>query len=277
MRTSLAATRRLAGRGWHLLLALVLCACGGAEGEAVQSDAAPEARALAATAAADSCTGPPPAYAPPVLTGPWQGLLDSLAADGVAFPDVAGNADTTSVKLCRTCSSVRVEIRSSNMTPCLAPGDLTGQPRITGMFVVLDTFPAQQGWETIPAGDSIFAFTGTTGGPATLVYEHGGSGKASPSNSWMFWYCQDGHVNGTAPRAEWKPRDGAQAGTATATAADGGTYGWMACISGCCEFYTPGAELIETPDVADPNAPDTVGPGRNQGSGSQRPSWCRTS
>ncbi|MBW3570192.1 MAG: hypothetical protein KY467_03725 [Gemmatimonadetes bacterium] len=275
MRTSLALRSGPAGPA-RLLLALALCACGGAEDEADASGAA-DARALATTAAAaDTCTGPPPAVSMPVLNGPWQGLLDSLKAGGVTFPDVAGNVDTTTVKLCRDCTAVRVEIRSTNLTPCLAPGDLTGQQRIVGMFVVLDTFPAHKGWDTLLPGDTLFAFANSTGGPAMLVYEQGGSGKASPSRAWMFWYCQDGHTNPRTPQAQWRPRGPTAAAPAAgkqAEAEDAGTYGWMACISGCCQFYTPpGDGQIELPKQANPNAPDTVGPGRNQ---RQPPPWCR--
>lgn len=282
MRTSLAGPPGAAGLACRLLLALALAACGGGDdaGDGEGADARTPAPSAAVTTAAatDTCTGPPPAYAQPVLNGPWQGLLDALAADGVTFPDIGGNDDTTTVKLCRNCGAVAVEIRASNKTPCLAPTDLNGQAqRITGMFIVLDTFPAQQGWDTLLPGDSLFVFA-RGNGPATLVYDQGGSGKTAPSTAWQFWYCRDGHQPGKTPQAQWRPRGvptetGPGKGKGEVGDGDGGgSYGWMACASGCCQFYTPPPnELMQTtPPQASENAPDTVGHGINYG----RPYWC---
>jgi hypothetical protein len=282
MRTSLAGRPGAAGLACRLLLALALAACGGGDdaGEGARADSAAvdPGAAVTAAAAADTCTGPPPAYAQPVLTGPWAGLLAALAADGVTFPDITGNDDTTAVKLCRNCGTVPVEIRASNKTPCLRPEDLNGQAqRITGMFIVLETFPAQQGWDTLQAGDSVFVFA-RGNGPATLVYDHGGSGKTAPSTAWQFWYCRDGHTGGRTPQAQWRPRGtppttGPGKGKGEVGEGDGGgSYGWMACASGCCQFYTPPPnELMQTtPPQANANAPDTVGGGPSYG----RPYWC---
>lgn len=270
MRTSLAGRPGPARLGSRLLLALALCACGEAgeegEGEALQAEeavqTAPEGVSTASTA---SCTNPPPGYALSVLTGEWQTLLDSLAADSVTFPEVAGNDTTALVALCRNCPPVRVELRSSNFTPCLGPADLgSEQRRIVGMFILHDTFPAQPGWQTIPAGDTIFAFANTIGGPATMVYRDSSRSVTAPSKAWRFWYCQDGH-SATAPQAQWRPRTAANTGTRATTEDDGGTYGWMACISGCCQFYTPPPEEIELPEKANPKAGEAV---------QNKPSWC---
>jgi hypothetical protein len=293
MRTPLAGRSGLAGPGCRLLIALALAACGasddgggGAKAPADDSAGGAATARQASLAAADTCTGPPPAFMQPVLNGPWQGLLDSLAAHGVSFPDAPGNDDTATVKLCRTCTTVAVEIRSSNLTPCLSPGDLSGPgQRILGLLIVQDTFPAQHGWDTLLPGDSVFAFTNSTGGLATLVYDQGGSGKPAPATAWRFWYCQDGHSNPKTARAQWRPRSGTDdpnPGKGNDGDGDegggGGTYGWMACASGCCQFYTPppNQEMDQTtPPQANPHAPDTVGQGNNQGM-SQKPSWCKT-
>jgi hypothetical protein len=278
MRTSLAGRSGPAGLACHLVLALALAACGGggdqgAGGEsALRADSAAP-RATIASAATDTCTGPPPGYAVPVLTGPWQALLDSLAADSVTFPDIPGNDDTTNIKLCRTCSRVDVEIRSSNLTPCLRPEDLQGPlRRITGIFIIQDTFPAQHGWDTLFPGDSVLVFANTNG-PATLVYDSGGSGKTAPSTAWQFWYCRDGHQNGKTPQAQWRPRGTPPTrpgkGRDEEENGGGGSYGWMTCASGCCQFYTPPPNdaIQTTAPQASENAPDTVGV-------SQRPYWC---
>ncbi|HEX5871004.1 MAG TPA: hypothetical protein VFY65_11330 [Longimicrobium sp.] len=289
MRTSPAGRTGAAGLACGLLLALTLAACpgggGNAEGEKADVNATPSADPATemSVAAADTCTGPPPAFGIPVLNGSWAGLLDSLSAHGVTFPETPGNDTTAMVKLCQNCDSVRVEIRASNLTPCLKPSDLQGPGRrITGLFIVQGNFPAQNGWDALQPGDSLFAFTNSTGGPATLVYNQNGSGKPSPSNAWMFWYCQDGHSPGNAPRAQWRPRNPSTPGApGEEEDGGGGTYGWMACASGCCQFYTPppNAEFERTtPPQANPNAPDTVGGGPNPGGpGSQKPTWCKTS
>lgn len=286
MRTSLAGRPRPAGLASRLLLALALCACGGGDdtGGAQAGEDTQRQAALSTAAATDTCTGPPPSYAQTVLTGPWQALLDSLAANGVSFDSVPGNDTTAVVKLCRNCDSVAVEIRSSNLTPCLSPGDLRGQQTITGMFIVRDTFPQQQQWDTLYPGDTLFTFTNSIAGPATLVYNRNGTGKASPSNAWMFWYCQDGAQNGKTAQAQWRPRGtppvDSLPGQGVGGGEDdgGGTYGWMACAAGCCQFYTPPPNensTQTTPVVASPNAPNTVGYGQSQGP--QKPYWCETS
>ncbi|HEX6370294.1 MAG TPA: hypothetical protein VF006_15345 [Longimicrobium sp.] len=277
MPTSLAGRSGAARLGSRLLLALALCACGGdtpgEDGGAGAARPADSTAASTAAAATDTCTGPPPAFAMSVLNGPWQGMLDSLNAHGVSFPDTAGNDTTATVKLCQHCDSVRVEIRSSNLTPCLKPTDLQGEGRrITGLFIVHDTFPAQRGWDTLYPGDTLFAFANAIAGPATLVYNQNGSGNPSPSTAWMFWYCQDGHSGGKTAQAKWRPRrPRAVPGNGKQQEEDdgGGTYGWMACASGCCQFYTPppNAEMGQTtPPQANPSAPDSLG--------TKRPTWC---
>ena len=290
MRTSLAGPSGPAGLASRLLLALALCACderddAGQSGGGAATRTADAPAALAA--ATDSCGAPPPAYPVPVLNGPWQTLLNSMNADGVTFPDTAGNSDTTSVKLCKTCVASRVVIRSGNRTPCLSAGDLNGSPpRITGMFIVLDPIPAQPGWKAFVPGDSIFLFANAASGPAMLVFREGTQGKMAPSNAWTFWFCPDNADNGTTARSQWRPR-GTPPGTPPRTTpapgdqdgggGGGGTYGWLACASGCCQFYTPppNESMQTTPPQADSNAPDLVGKGQNQGNGGG-PYWCKT-
>lgn len=280
MRTSSAGRSGPAGLARSLLLALALCACGsGGDQSGGETARTTDAQAMSATTtAADTCTGPPPTFTQTVLNGSWQGLLTALADSGISFPDVSGNDDTATVKLCRNCDSVRVEIRSGNQTPCLRASDLQGGlNRITGMFIVLDTFPAQRQWNALYPGDTVFTFVNAKAGPATLVYNNNGTTKSAPSNAWMFWFCEDGAQNPKTPQAQWRPRGTPPPATAgdVGEGSTGGTYGWMACVSGCCQFYTPPpneSSQQTTPDVANPNAPDTVGFGANQ----KKPYWCRT-
>lgn len=248
-------------------LAIAAAACRGDAEPEGGGTAADTAAVVQDALAADTCTGPPPAFAQAVLNGSWQGLIDSLNAYAVTFPDIQGNDDTTSVALCATCGAVEVEIRSSNLTPCLQPGDLRGQSRILGAFILLETFPAQAGWDTIPAGDTIFTFARTPGGNAQLAYRRGDRVKTAPSTAWRFWYCQDGHTNPKVPRAQWRdiPLATTPPGQEKEVEEDTRQYGWMACASGCCQFYAspPGDPSPE------PGGPDAPGVGGN-------PRWCPT-
>jgi hypothetical protein len=286
MRTSLAGRSGLAGLARALLLALALGACGegeekGEKGKAPAADAAITAAADTA-AAADTCTGPPPAFPRSVLTGSWDALQDSLSAHGVTFPDIPGNVSTDSVPLCNGCSAVKVEIRSTNLTPCLTPANMKeSHPHIVGMLTLKDTFPAQRGWsDTLYPGTTLLLFARIAAGPATLVYEDSaGNGKAAPATAWMFYYCRDAHSRSKVPRAQWRPRNGSDSIPGAGKGPeemeegeDGGSYGWMACASGCCQFYTPPPNPITSGEVELPD--QAVGPGGNPGS--QRPSWCPT-
>jgi hypothetical protein len=293
MRTSLAPRSGLAGLGSRLLLVLALCACGGGGDKGAKAAADTDTAAVRTTtapAAADTCTTPPPAFSVAVLNGqPWKDLTDSLTAHGVTFPDIPGNDSIQSVKLCRNCTPVKMAIRASNFTPCLGTADLTGSGRrIVGEYVLQEAVHGQPGWHDIPAGNSIYVFAHANGAPATLVYEHDKKTNMGPPGAWQFWYCQHDTATTTdkRPQARWRPRgvpddtlprpdrpkddddvgDGDDEG--------GGTYGWMACASGCCQFYTPPPNDLmaqTTPTQASQTAPDTVGGGRRVGA----PYWCR--
>jgi hypothetical protein len=290
MRTSLAGRSGLAGLTRALLLALALGACGGGDtdggGGATTGDTAASV-AQASVAAADTCTTPPPAFSVALLNGrPWSELIDSLNAAGVQFPDTTGNDSILAVKLCKSpgCTPVRMAIRSSSFTPCLKPGDLTGsRPRIMGEYVLQEPFnpPAGSGWHPIPQDSSVFVFVHASGAPATMVYAHNGQTRMGPAGGWQFWYCQDGDSAAhKIPQAQWRPRGTPPSGSTgpanppkggagqVEEEEDTGSYGWMACASGCCQFYTPPPNELQLPDEASEVAAEVtirVPP----------PFWCR--
>lgn len=241
MRTSLA--RR---PGWlgirdrlPLALALALCACGGGgdgAGEAGDAPAAESAAAPAAAAAApvDTCTGPPPAYAADLLTGPWDTLVARLAADGATFPQIPGNDTTAEMRLCPGCEKVAVRRHSSRLTPCLGPEHLTGEPRILSMFTVQGDFPAQHGWEALSRGDTVFVFASVVEGPAVLVYNSGGTARKAPDDAMRFKHCQDGHESSRLPQVRFytagnQPDEGKGKGPP-----DDVGCPWEQCRTGCC-------------------------------------------
>jgi hypothetical protein len=274
--------------GGGLLLALALCSCGGGGEKARPADAT----ASAARAAGDSACPTPPAVDPARFTGEWAALssyiVDSL---GATFPnEVLPDSNTRRVRLCETCDEVPMTILPETTTYCTRPDSLNGTQRLMGILILRSTFTGSDstGWETIQANDSIFMFASRTDGPATMVYRNDrGQAVVAPDASWMFYYCADMHP-GRRPEAKWRSRAPSGGGSPAADKGkgkgleegdDGGSYGWMACASGCCQFYTPppNPTITETPDQANENAPDTVGKGRNPAAApGQRPSWCPT-
>ncbi|HEX2209775.1 MAG TPA: hypothetical protein VHG93_18990 [Longimicrobium sp.] len=277
--------RTRAGRpGARLLVALALCACGGADGGAGGAEKeGTEARAMTSQAGAPAkdCQQPPPVATAEQLSGPWQALLDALKAQGASIPLDSANTDTATVPLCdKTCPAVRLSIHSNVGTCGIQPETLTrGQNVFMGVFLLDGDFPGDtaSGWPPLQEGDTLALFVNDT--TLTIVYDNEGKATAAP-HTWNFFYCQDGET-GKFPRARWRPRllplGGPHDKGKDGDDGDGGSYGWMACASGCCQFYTPPPNpIVELPDQANPRARDTVGPGRNQGNArlGVRPTWC---
>lgn len=248
--------RRWAGGATTLLLALALAGCGG--GDAGDNAAAGDSAQIAANkgkgpsggGGPDSCA-PPPVAPDAVLRGSWSGLLTWMSNEGVTFPNTPENVSRDSVPLCvngNGCAPIEVQLQSTAQTYCLT-GAQASQRRIMGMMVLVDSFPGQQPLPPIPAGDSIFLFArGNPGAqsPATLVYRQGNNVAQFPGSAgWNFVFCNDGMVN-PGPAARWRTDVDSQAARTAGAQGDpsgggpgGGTYGWLACANGCCQFYTP--------------------------------------
>lgn len=272
--------RRWAGGATTLLLALALAGCGG--GDAGDQAATGDSARIAASkgqgpsggGAPDSCPPPPP-VTNQMLGGNWSALVSYLGSQGVTFPDTSTNVAVDSVPLCVSngCKPVRVRLQSTAQTYCMT-GAQTSEQRILGMMVLLEAFPGTPSIPGIPAGDSIFLIArGTPGAqsPATLVYRQGEKILQLPSGKtgWNFVFCNDGMVN-TGPAARWRTdvetetdANAGGGGAADARAADasggsgpgGGTYGWLACANGCCQFYTPPPTAGGPPDSIPPPPP----------------------
>jgi hypothetical protein len=275
--------------GGGILLALALCACGGAgDADDARGAGSAESSASAVLASGDSCPAPP-TVDPERFKGKWATLSNYIVHElGATFPnEVLPDSNTQAVKLCPNCDRVEMTILPEANTRCTPPDSLNGRPRIMGILVLKNTFTGSDstGWETIQKNDSVFMFASSTDGRATMVYPNErGQVVVAPDTSWMFYYCQDTHQRSGRPEAKWRPRNvpvpaspsaGKGKGKDREDDDDGGTYGWMACVSGCCQFYTPppNPTVILTSDRANPQAPDTVGRGRNQAPG-KRPTWC---
>jgi hypothetical protein len=289
MRTSPAASLATAARlPRALLLALALCACGGdgGGGETEGADAPGAAPQASLEAARDTSCPAPPAIDPALFTGSWSALVDSLTARGASFPVIEGNHSVANLRLCQDCDTVNVALRADTTTYCTRREQLAdGQTRIMGIMVLREPFAAQHGWNNLKLHDSIFMFASDTAGYATMVYRNGDNATTAPDSSWAFYYCPDGE-RGTRPRSHWRARN--KPFPAQPPGADevvdfeeeGGSYGWMACASGCCQFYTPPPNPIapgaELPDRANEKARDAVDKNRNTEPGASpfRPSWC---
>ena len=110
-----------------------------------------------------------------------------------------------------------------------------------------------------------------------MVYEDGGNTNAAPATAWQFWFCPHGGSVDKAPMARWRsrfdsshvpePRTRNDAG-----ADEGGSYGWMTCASGCCQFYTPPPNPIIQDPVDDAGRSGSA-PARTLAEG---PTWCRS-
>lgn len=251
MRDSLQPRRRWPGAALCLLLALVLGACpGGDTGEkddpSVAADSTQTQEAAASRVAA-TCE-PPPVTPDSLLRNgqPWAQLEAWLATHQVTFPDDSANVAVASVPLCPQCDSVRVELRSTNRTYCMTVGN-AAQRRIAGQMTLLAPFAGKDSIQQLPAGTRILMFSkGSPQAPqpATLVYNYQGNVTQMPAAAlWKFYYCED-LVGGTRPEAQWrKDRDHCQrrgqGPKDDFEGPGGGTYGWMACANGCCQFYTP--------------------------------------
>jgi hypothetical protein len=277
MRTLLTPASHAPGRfGCRVLLALALCACGRGDGTDKSGDAAAPARTAAVQAAAgEPCTSPPPTVDTAFFSRTWAELEKELERKGARFPDVEGNSDTATVPLCPGCSAAKLIIHAEARAYCTQPRDVEiGETRLMGVFVLDSDFQGDSsGWGPIAKGETIYTFTSNSG-DATLVYRRGENAATAPAGSWAFYYCDDGAV-GTRPEAKWRPRLVPRNGQPNARRGgveyDGGSYGWMACASGCCQFYTP----PPNPIVGDPGPRPRPTPRAGQAPGAgPRPTWC---
>jgi hypothetical protein len=272
--------RRWPGPALGLLLtALALAACGGSgDADAAKSSDAASADSgqarLAAAATSDTTCAPPPAVPQSLVQNgaSWAALEAFLADSGISFPDTPANIAVDTVPLCPECSKVGVRLQSTNRTYCLTTQAASTQ-RIAGRLTLLDTFPAQHNYGTIPKNGVLYMLSrGTPAGmqPATLVYREGDKVRRAPGTAWRFYYCAHDSTVGH-PAAQWRPENVPPQGpsnTGGGGGNEGGSYAWMSCANGCCQFYTP-PPMTEFPDLPDRGKTPDAHPGRDS-----IPRWC---
>jgi hypothetical protein len=247
--------RKRTGRaGGLLLLVLALAACGGdaGEGDGGAGPPSPPADASVRRAAdlpADTCA-PSPRVDPALLANgaSWSALEQWSGSAGVAFDTAPTDSSSASVKLCDTCTAVTLQIVSEHRTYCNGRQSLVDSTRIVGVWRVQSGTVAPPGWgKTFAAGDSILVFARDTLAPAILVYRTPqGTVQRAPDTAWTFRFCADGETHGRA-QSRWRkhprpPRVDPQPEKGRDEVDDDegpGTYGWMACANGCCQFYIP--------------------------------------
>jgi hypothetical protein len=285
MRTPSAAPLATAARlPRALLLVLALCACGGGDDPERRADARDPATNVALQdSAAPSCT-PPPAIDTTLFNGTWAELGRHLKERGARFPMTKLNSSTSEVRLCDSCAVANLTLHADAATHCTTPEQMNGETRVMAIFVLASDFKGdpRNGWEPIARGDSIYAFARDTFGAATLVYR-GSDGRVvrAPDHQWAFLYCKGDHVPGDTLLALW--RDRGPPPTTTQLERDkgkakgreeedeNGQYGWMACASGCCQFYTPPPN--QTSQNEDGRGRRGTG-GQRQAAGDSIPYWC---
>ena len=266
-----------------LLLALALAACPGGddtpEPGAAGGDSA-QLRLASAPGADTTCT-PPPSPPDSLLRdgASWSALEQWLTANNVSFPEDPANVSVDTVPLCKDCDDVGLRLQATNSTYCLKAAD-SGQRRIAGRMTVLQTYLPQTPplgiKDTIPANSVVYMFSRGTPAAvqlATLVYEHADSVRQIQQGNWRFYYCpHDTVVNHAA--AKWRPEDSiphTQGTTANVTQEGGGSYAWMSCANGCCQFYTP-PPSHEFPDLPEAGKTPNEQPGNPQRL--PFPKWC---
>lgn len=287
MGTSSAAPPAAARRPRALLIALALCACGGGDPERRADSGDPATNVAVQDSAAPSCTSPPTVDTT-YFHRTWAELGSYLRERGATFPLTQLNSSTRVVRLCDSCEVANLTIHADTATRCTMPEHLAGETRVMGIFVLASDFKGdpEHGWGPIARGDSIYAFASDTFGTATLAYR-GSDGRVAraPDGQWAFYYCKDDHIPAGDTLAQWRNRrplttarlERDKGKAKGREEEDDGSYGWMACASGCCQFYTPPPEeTIELPDEASETAKDAVDKDGDAGEGPTpfRPAWC---
>jgi hypothetical protein len=238
----------LPSAGWlarTLVLALALAACRRDGGDTASPPGSPaqDAQTLASSGrrAPPDCEGPPPAITRDTLEGSWANFQLWLTAHGVQFSDSTMDSTVAHVQLSPKARADSMAISSEFRTPCLEKDRLDSM-RIAGVYELRDSVTVPEWGHTFQNGDRIYVFAGgrdTT--TATLAYRLGENVALAPDTAWAFRYCPERGQGRRKPQGRWRdslnkphgngPREDPGPGP--------GTYGWIACASGCCQFYIP--------------------------------------
>lgn len=218
-----------------LLLGLAVAACGGGSGDTAAGDSA-QARPAHAVAADRRDGSGPQCPAPPAIDttfftdSTWTSFAGWLGGHRVRF---TGRGARQSVPLEQGGTPVSLTIQSEQRTHCMRRDSVQGKTRIAGIYRVESAATAFG--HTFKAGDTIYVFSHDTLGQPVLAFKNGDRvGTAPATAGWRFRFCHDGHPH-PDPAAEWRSFDP----PGPPDNEDPGTYGWMACASGCCQFYIP--------------------------------------
>lgn len=146
-----------------------------------------------------------------------------------------GVSDRRLVKACAKCTPADVTLFPESRTLNLRADAFPEGMRVMGRLVRHDkTVAPELGFPEDAASDTAYLMV-TSPTRAVVMYRNL-EGRIAFSEQWGFRPNPDGHV-WTEPTARWRQR--VTAGAAGAPVDEGGQYGWMACASGCCQFYTP--------------------------------------
>lgn len=161
---------------------------------------------------------------------PWTRAQGYLSRLNFSF----GVSDRRLVKGCHACTPADVTLAPESRSLYLRADAFPEGMRVMGRLVRHDrTVAPELGFPEDAAGDTAYLMV-TSPTRAVVMYRNT-QGQIAFTEPWGFRPNPDGHV-WTEPTARW--RDRVTAG-ASGAPLDGPTYGWMACASGCCQFYTP--------------------------------------
>jgi hypothetical protein len=145
-----------------------------------------------------------------------------------------GVSDRRATKGCAKCTPADVTLTPESRSLYLRADAFPEGMRVMGRLVRHDdTVAPELGFPADAAGDTAYLMV-TSPTRAVVMYRNT-EGRIAFTEPWGFRPNPDGHV-WTEPTARWRDR---AAGGATAASPEGGDLGWMACASGCCQFYTP--------------------------------------
>lgn len=182
----------------------------------------------------------------------WSKVQDYMADAGITFD--YGSSTLLNVRLCGTegqpsCRPFLARIQSERSNTCLTREIAEdGRLRMLGRLWTPRNTPvatgARWGFSAQSAtGEVYLLLRGTT---AYAMYDSAGVTQFAPAGVWSWSFCPDG-MTARHPKGEWRqiPTGDTQPpcgmGTDTVPSEEDPTeltsYGWMACVNGCCRFY----------------------------------------
>jgi hypothetical protein len=217
-----------------------------------------------ALAAVEACTARTPVdttlYFDVDGTYSWDRVAAYMQDAGIQFSSIGSSVGP--VRMCvdpanPSCRPFVLAIQSEKSNVCLTEGEAQdGQLRILGRLWTPPGKPvppeigARWGFPAENRSGAVYLLLrGTT---AYAMYESNGMTAFAPAPAWKWSFCQHSAPPAAGAPAEWREKPGDEAPPCNPThlgaqvrpgeqpgepIAELTSYGWMACVNGCCRFY----------------------------------------